>query len=126
MKRALTVDEKKLNSYSIKNYQDKIKDLELSFKENKLILDEGIDIAFKEQIDIYNKLLKDNKPNTYNHKLSKIKIEVIKYNYPKQKQQYSNLINEILDKIKFSKEQIKILKDQIHNGIEIKENKQVG
>lgn len=125
MRRPLKPEEIELNNYSIKRLKEEIVDLELSLEENKLALEEGIDLAYKEQIKNYKKIIQESKKGSYESKLANLKLRIIKNNLPKQKRNYEQLIKEIENKIIFDKNQIDILIQQIKKGVEVKEMKSV-
>ena|SRR3990167_1768863 len=125
MRRPLKPEEIELNNYSIKRLKEEIVDLELSLEENKLALEEGIDLAYKEQIKNYKKIIQESKKGSYESKLANLKLRIIKNNLPKQKRNYEQLIKEIENKIVFDKNQIDILIQQIKKGVEVKEMKSV-
>ena len=119
MKRHLSPEEIKICRDSLKRLKNEIIECGFALEENLLVLYEGIDLAFKKQIKEYENMLKDTKPNGYDYKMAKLKIKVIKYNYPKQKEKYKELIKDLKDRIDLNKHQIRILTYQIRNGVTV-------
>ena len=119
MKRHLSPEEIKICRDSLKRLAEELEDLKLSIEENILILAEGLDIALQEQTEKNNLILKNHKPTDYNYKLSKLRIKILKHNYPRQKEKYKELIKEMNNRSELNHAQIKILNDQIRNGVTV-------
>lgn len=128
MRRQLSVQEKEICNNSIKRMSDQIDYLSYLKEYDELMSEEGVLISFDNEMVEYKNNLKAIKGNTpednFKRKYYQLMIKKgIRFNFKKKINDLKAEIKGISNDIETNKQNIKILKEQIKMGVEVKEDK---